>query len=336
MAVPKRRIIVIAVVAAIAVAAFLIFRTVTSKDNKPLVLYGNVDIREVDLSFQVNGQVAELMVDEGDQVRAGQVLARLDTDPLRTELEEAEANTGAQRSRLDLLRAGSRQEDIAQAQANVDERRVALRDAQADVSRLSQLRGSGATSERSYENAVSARDEAAARLRNAEQALREVRSGSRREEIREAQANVERAQAAANRVRLRLEDTELRAPSDGVILTRAVEKGAIVSAGTTAFTEALARPVWARVYVDAVNLGLMAPGTLVNLTTDAAPGKVYQGKVGYVSPTAEFTPKTVQTPELRTDLVYRARVVVLNPDSRLRQGMPITVQLANGAKPVKK
>ncbi|MGW8192223.1 secretion protein HlyD [Sphingomonas hankookensis] len=323
------------IIAAIVVAALIAWRTFGHSDDKPLTLYGNVDIREVNLSFRVEGRVADLMVDEGDQVRAGQLLARLDPDPLRTELEESEANVSAQQSQLSLLRAGNRSEDIAQAQATVEERLAALRDAQADVTRLAQLRDSGATSVRAYENATSARDEAAARLRNAEQALREQRAGSRPEEIRQARANVERAKAAAERVRLRLQDTELRAPSDGVVLTRAVEKGAIVSAGSTAFTEALANPVWARIYVDARNLGLVAPGAIVNMTTDAAPGKVYKGRIGYVSPTAEFTPKTVETPELRTDLVYRARVVVLNPDNRLRQGMPITVQLANGAKPVK-
>lgn len=332
---PPSRVLIPVVLVVLALAGFLAWRTFGKQDDKPLTLYGNVDIREVNLSFRVDGRVAELMVDEGDAVRAGQVIARLDPDPLRTELEESQANIAAQQSQLSLLQAGNRAEDIAQAQATVEERRAALRDAQADVSRLAQLRGSGATSERSYENAASARDEAAARLRNAEQGLREQRAGSRPEEIRTARANVERARASADRVRLRLQDTELRAPSDGVVLTRAVEKGAIVSAGTTAFTEALANPVWARIYVDARNLGLVAPGAIVNMTTDAAPGKVYRGRVGYVSPTAEFTPKTVETPELRTDLVYRARVVVLNPDSRLRQGMPITVQLANGARPVK-
>lgn len=332
---PSKRVLIAGVVlVALVVAGVFGYRAI-KKNNEPLVLYGNIDIREVELAFQVNGQVEDVLVDEGDAVKAGQVIARLDTDSLRSELAEAQATVNAQKARLSLLRAGNRAEDIAQAEAAVEERRAALRDAEADVARLAPLRSSGATSGKAFENATSARAEAAARLRNAEAALRAVRSGARREELQEAQANVERTQAAAERIRIRLKDAELIAPSDGVILTRAVEKGAIVSPNATAFTEALARPVWARIYVDARNLGLVAPGTIVNLQTDAAPNKLYRGRVGYVSPTAEFTPKTVETPELRTDLVYRARVIVLDPDSRLRQGMPITVRFPDGTKPVK-
>ncbi|WP_420607304.1 secretion protein HlyD [Novosphingopyxis sp.] len=331
----RNRRISIGVLAVIGLAALVWFFLLRPPSDEPLKLYGNIDIREVDLAFRVDGRVAELLVDEGDAVRAGQLLGRLDPEPLRAELSEAEANIGAQNAQLDLLRAGSRVEDIAQAQALVDERRASLANASADVARLSQLRQSGATSTRSYEDASNARDEAAARLRNAQQGLKESRAGSRRQEVERAAANVGQAKAAADRVKLRLSDTELFAPSSGILLTRAIEKGAIVSAGSTVFTEALANPVWARVYVDQPNLGLVAPGARVTLTTDAAPGKVYHGKVGYVSPTAEFTPKTVETPELRTDLVYRARIVVLDPDTRLRQGMPVTVQLASGAIAVK-
>lgn len=306
-----------------------------SKDE-PLKLYGNIDIREVDLSFRVDGRVAAVLVDEGDAVRAGQVIARLDPEPLQTELAEALANTDAQRAQLDLLRAGNRREDIAQAEAIVAERRAALADAQGDVVRLSTLRGTGAIADRRWEDATNQRDEAAARLRAAQHALAEQRAGTRPQEIDQAASNVDRARASAERIRLRVNDTILRAPSDGTILTRGLEKGANVAAGVTAFTEALARPVWARVFVDAPDLGLVAPGTMVNISTDAAPGKVYKGRIGYVSPTAEFTPKSVETETLRTALVYRARVVVLDPDSRLRQGMPITVQLASGARAIKK
>ena len=331
---PKRVLVIAAVVLVVALAAFFGYRAIR-KNSEPLTLYGNIDIREVELAFQVNGQVADVLVDEGDAVRAGQVIARLDTDSLRSELAEAEASTNAQRARLSLLRSGTRAEDIAQAEATVEERRAALRDADADVARLAPLRSTGATSGKALENATSARAAAAARLKNAEAALREARGGARREELQEARANVERAEAAAERIRIRLKDAELTAPSDGVILTRAVEKGALVSPNAPAFTEALARPVWARIYVDARNLGLVAPGTIVNLETDAAPGKAYRGRVGYVSPTAEFTPKTVETPELRTDLVYRARVIVLDPDSLLRQGMPITVRFPAGTRPAR-
>lgn len=326
MAKPNPRTIIIILVAAAIVAGLIWWFAAGRESDEPLKLYGNVDIREVDLSFRVDGRIAELMVDEGDAVTAGQVLARLDPDPLTAELTEAEAAVRSQEAQVSLLQAGSRREAVARAAATRDERRIDLANAQADLDRLDTLRGTGAVSREQLENATSARNAAAARLRAAEQELLEQRNGNRPQEIEQARATLDQRRASADRVQLRLNDTVLRAPSAGTILTRAAETGAIVTSGTTIFTQALARPVWARIYVDALNLGLVAPGTIVNLTTDSAPEKIYQGRVGYVSPTAEFTPKSVETEELRTDLVYRARVVVLDPDSRLRQGMPITVQ----------
>lgn len=293
------------------------------------VFYGNIDIREVSLGFRGGGRVERLAVDEGASVAAGAVLGELDAGPLDQALAEAEANAHALKARVELLRAGNTREDIGQASATVQERRAAVRDAQADVDRLQSLIATGATSARELENAISARDGAAARLRAAEQALSQQQVGPRREEIAEAEANYARALAQVEAAKLDLADGVLTAPAPGVVLTRAVEPGAIVAAGAPAFTLSLSQPVWARIYVGAEQLGVVSPGALVHLTTDAAPGKIYQGRIGFVSPTAEFTPKTVETPDLRTALVYRARVVVTNPDSRLRQGMPVTVEVVS-------
>jgi HlyD family secretion protein len=122
-------------------------------------------------------------------------------------------------------------------------------------------------------------------------------------------------------------DADLIAPNDGIILTRARERGAIVQAGETVFTLTLTSPVWVRTYVNERDLGLIRPGMPASVTTDSAPDRPYPAFIGFISPTAEFTPKTVETRELRTDLVYRLRVVVNNPDAGLRQGMPVTVTL---------
>lgn len=326
---PSRRRI-IGIVALLAGAAALIwFLFLRDERTEAAVFYGNIDIREVSLGFRGSGRVERLAVDEGDGVAAGAVLAELDADPLQQALTEAEANARALKARVDLLRAGNTREDIGQASATVQERRAAVRDAQADVDRLQALIVTGATSARELENAVSARDGAAARLRAAEEALSQQQRGPRREEIAEAEANYARAMAQVDAAKLDLADGVLTAPAPGVVLTRAIEPGAIVAAGAPIFTLSLNEPVWARIYVGAEQLGAVAPGAIVQLTTDAAPGKIYQGRIGYVSPTAEFTPKTVETPDLRTALVYRARVVVTNPDTRLRQGMPVTVEVVS-------
>jgi len=274
--------------------------------------------------------VAALDVDEGDAIRAGQELARLDTTPLQLELNEARANAAAIGRRMELLRSGYRAEDIAQAQAAVAERRAELTNADQTLARQEQLRGTGAVAQRAYDDALAARDEAKARLDSAEKFLSEQQSGYRRQEVAEAEANHERAVAAAAQSEQRLADAVLNAPADGTILTRAVESGAILAAGTPVFTISLRAPVWARAYVSEPDLGRVAPGREVLLYTDSRPQQPYHGRVGFVSPNAEFTPKNVETPDLRTALVYRARVIVTDPDAGLRQGMPVTVRVPAG------
>ena len=295
--------------------------------NSQLTLYGNVDIREVTLGFRVAGRVATLLVDEGDVVHRGQELARLDLKPLELERNEARANASALAARATLLRSGFRAQDIEQARAALTERRAAALNAEQLLARQQQLKDTGAIAQRSYDDAVAARDQARARLKSAEEAYEESRLGYRRQEVAEGEANSARADALLAQSEQRLEDAALLAPADGIVLTRAVEAGAILSAGTPVFTLSLLRPVWARVYVAESDLGRFANGRKVLLHTDSAPGHAYHGLVGFVSPTAEFTPKNVETPELRTALVYRARVVVSDPDSNLRQGMPVTVTL---------
>src|SRR5262249_38944168 len=124
-----------------------------------------------------------------------------------------------------------------------------------------------------------------------------------------------------------LAERQLVGPNDGVILTRAREKGAVVQPGETVFALTLTSPVWVRTYVGEPDLGLVQPGMPAGVTTDSAPGRVYRGHVGFISPTAEFTPKTVETRELRTDLVYRLRIVGADPHGGLRRGRPVTVTL---------
>jgi len=144
-------------------------------------------------------------------------------------------------------------------------------------------------------------------------------------------AELDRARAELDLARYRLSRTELKAPTDGVILTRIREPGAVVLPNTPVYSLAVTNPVWARTYVDEPSLGWVYPGMKAEITADSLPDKVYHGWVGFVSPTAEFTPKTVETPGLRTDLVYRLRVYVDNPDKGLRQGMPVTVHLVEGS-----
>jgi len=295
--------------------------------DEPLKLYGNVDIRGVDLGFRVAGKLLEVLKDEGDAVKTGEVLARLDRQPYEHELARAEAELAAAEADARMKKSGFRSEEIEQARAVLEESRVVAKDAERAHQRLAGLVGGGGTSQQNLESAEALLDEAKQRVKVSEAKLKLLEAGFRAEEIAAAAAKVAQAQAARASAALRLEDTELKAPSDGVVLTRALEPGAIVPAGATAFALSLEKPVWVRAYVHERELGRVPPGTKVLITTDGRPDKPFHGKVGFVSPRAEFTPKSVETPELRTALVYRLRVVVEDSDGSLRQGMPVTVSL---------
>lgn len=308
----------------ISVASILIF----SRDNAHLIMYGNVDIRQVNLGFRVSGRLQSLSFDEGDTVPAGAVLAHLDPEPYQHALQQAQANVAIQQARVDQIHAGYRAEEIAQARAGVALRKAQLIDAEKTLQRQIALRGTGAVAERVYDDAKARHEQAQAEFASAQAQYDQYRIGYRKEERTAALAQLQQAQAALGNARLQLSDTQLTAPQPGVVLTRAAEVGTILPTGATLFTLSLNQPVWVRAYVGEPDLGKAAPGTAVWIYTDSQPDKPYKGIIGYVSPNAEFTPKNVETADLRTGLVYRLRIVVNNPDTGLRQGMPVTAQLA--------
>ncbi|OCO98445.1 MULTISPECIES: secretion protein HlyD [unclassified Ensifer] len=291
------------------------------------VLYGNVDIRQVSLGFRVSGRIAGLAVDEGDTVKPGDVLASLDAAPFEQAEAAAEAELGSLKANLAKLKAGARPTEIAQARATHEERLADLENANLAYDRARQLRPNGTISQANLDEASANRAAAAARATSAREALALLEEGSRIEDIEAAQAQVLAAEAKLESARTSLADTRLLAPSAGTVLSRVREAGAIVAPSDMVYVISLNEPVWVRAYVAEPELGRVHPGMAVEVTSDTAPGRPYKGTVGFISPVAEFTPKSVETPELRTDLVYRLRIVVGKPGPDLRQGMPVTVHL---------
>ena len=324
-----RRSMLIGGVVALLVAGWFGYRWYVGGRTDSRVFYGNVDIRDVALGFRVAGRVAAMTVDEGDDVKAGQLLANLDKTPFRDELALRTANVAQQTANLAKLEAGNRPEEIEQVRADVAARNAALENARGVFSRQEALSKSDYASRQSFDNAAEQLRSGEAQLRSAEAALKLAIEGPRKEDIAAARAALEAAGAQRQVAQTSLADAELRAPAGGVILTRAVEPGAIVSPGTTVFSLSLRDPVWVRAYVSEPQLGLLRPGAPIKLFTDSKPGQPYDWQVGFISPVAEFTPKSVETSELRADLVYRFRVIVTNPDAALRQGMPVTLRLAD-------
>lgn len=296
------------------------------EDETALTLYGNVDIREVELAFRVGGRLQEMGVDEGDRVRKGQRLAALDAGPYRDALTMAEARVAARRANLEKLQSGSRPQEIQQSRAAVREAEAAFANAERDLRRQQGLHESGGSSQKVVDAAQARHDETAARLASAREALGVALEGPRREDIAAAEAELGVALAERDQALTQLDDTGLVAPSDGTILARVREPGAMLSQGAPVYTLSLDAPVYVRAYVGEPELGKLVPGAPVSVTTDSH-AKRYRGRIGFISPRAEFTPRSVETTDLRTDLVYRLRIVVTDADAGLRQGMPVTVHV---------
>ncbi|MFI0435107.1 MAG: efflux RND transporter periplasmic adaptor subunit [Parachlamydiaceae bacterium] len=246
-----------------------------SEEKKELILYGNVDIRQVDLGFRVKGRVATMPFEEGDLVAMGSLMSMLDKQPYK--------------------------DQVNQAAAQVESAQAALVNSTLLLERRKILIGTGGISEQDIDDAIAGQKIDAAKLK-------------------EAQASLGVAQT-------NLADTELYAPADGTILTRIREPGTVVREADPIYTLSLISPIWVRTYVSEPQLGLIYPGMEAAVYTDTPGGHHYSGHIGFISPVAEFTPKTVETAQLRTDLVYRLRVIVDNDDHGLRQGMPVTVKL---------
>lgn len=332
----RKRLIGIGALVALLIAAFATngFGLLGGKDVGPLKLYGNVDIREVEMAFRVGGRITSIAAEEGERVGQGEELAILDTASIDARVNEAEAGVAQARAQLAKLRNGSRSQDIGQARARAAAAQATLREAEQDVARRQGLVDPGAISRDLWQQTLAARDRARAQLTEAQQGLSLLTSGSRREDIAAAEAQLQSAQATKQSVSTDRGDTRLVAASAGTVVSRAREPGAIVQAGETVLTLSIDRPLRVRAYVAETGLSRIAPGMKVAVTADGNP-TTYRGTIGYISPRAEFTPKSVETENLRTDLVYRLRIIVDNPDGALRQGQPVTV-IVTGARPAAK
>jgi HlyD family secretion protein len=327
---PNRRILIAGAAAIVVLAALggYLWRQHRAEDpNAPLALSGNVDVHQVELAFRVTGRIAQLQAQEGDKVTAGQILGRLDPGPFETDVAAAKADVQQAQAQLDKLQHGYRVEEIAQARASVAQRAADLSNARVTLKREQELVAAGLVTHQQIDDAQARVDQSEAQLASVRDQLTLEQRGSRVEDIESQKAMLASAQARLEKTQTALSDATLLAPSPGIISVRAREDGAMVQAGQTVYTLTLNDPVWIRAYVPQPRLGRIKPGMSVSVSVDSMPGKPYEGTVGFISPDAEFTPKSVQTDQVRDDLVYRIRVIATDPDNVFRQGMPVTVHV---------
>jgi len=382
----KRRVVLILVLlAAAGGGAWYWFDGRASATNN-IQVSGNLELTQVDLSFKTAGRMTELAVREGDFVKQGQLIAKLDSAQLeqqllrdqaavasaqsslqqlqtsieyqaatidsdistrRAELAQAQAN-------LDAMLAGSRPQEIQQAQSAVADAKASNDLARSDWERAQTLFSREDISKAQYDEARAKLDGTAAQLRQAQEHLGLVQEGPRKEDIAGARAQVARAQAGvqtaeANRIELRrkeqqlveqkaeiertraqvgmtqtqIADATIVAPIDGVVLVKSAEAGEVLAAGTTIVSLGDIAHPWLRAYINETDLGRIKLGGKVKLSTDSFPGKTYDGRISFISSEAEFTPKQIQTKEERVKLVYRIKVDVDNAHQELKDNMPV-------------
>lgn len=315
-------------------AGFGAWRLFSAPESGELVLYGNVDQRQVELAFIDAERIAEILVQEGMEVRQGQVLARLETRRLRDRIAVAESRVAAADTALARLRNGTRPEEVDQARAAVVSAEAEVAFAAAQHTRFSGIWKASkgqAVSKQDVDEALLQLNVARARLVETQKGLRLAEIGPRREDITEAEAVLQERLRGLEELRNQLDDAELKSPAVSVVNRRLLEPGDMASPQKAVFSLAVLSPKWVRAYVSETEMGRIRPGMGAFVYTDSHPDSGIAGTVGFISPVAEFTPKSVETAELRTSLVYEVRIAVEDPLNRLRLGMPATVRFPETA-----
>ncbi len=326
----KRLFVSLALIVVAALSTYVYMWSSSARDANTIRVSGNIEITDAEVSFKLAGRVEARLVDEGEIVKAGTVVARLDNAELGQEVALRKAEMGAAAAELAELEAGSRPEEVAQGEAALDLARAEENRLRVEFARQTELYRKKVVSKSEYDTADAAYQVAQARVRDADEKLTLLRKGPRQERIEAARARLEQGRQALAVAETRLNYATLVAPISGVVLSKNVEPGEYVSPGTPVVTIGDLEKPWLRAYVDETDLGRVKLGQEVAVTTDTYPGKQYEGRLSFIASQAEFTPKNVQTKKERVKLVYRIKVDIPNVDMELKPGMPADADIRLG------
>jgi HlyD family secretion protein len=308
----------------VVVAGVLFYLFIRDEEGKDLFIKvsGNIEATEADVGFKVAGRIVSRLFQEGDWVEKGKILAKLDDQDLRDRLELARATLASAQAKLDKALAGSRPEELREAEAALHQARFDLENKEVHYERMKPLFERGVIPKESLDNAEAGYKIAKATLQRATENYLLVKEGPRKEDIEDARAQVNQAQASLKLIETQLSYTVLYSPLSGVVLVKSGEVGEVVNPGTSILTLADIENVWLKAYISETDLGKVKWGQEVIVTTDLRPKKEYKGKISFISSQAEFTPKQIQTEKERVTLVYRIKVDISNRDRELKPGMP--------------
>jgi HlyD family secretion protein len=321
-----KKVVIISLVLICVLGGYFYYDSQNKSNGDDLTLYGNVDIRYVNLAFQQAGRLEELLVEEGDSVKKGELLAKLDAKSFKNKVDVARANLLYAKAELANTIAGSRDQEIAAAYQAIKRLEAKVVLTKATLKRQTKLYNDGAVSKEKLDDAIASYKESEALLAAAKEQYSLLLEGADKDDLAIANAKVAIQKAQLESAEITLNETKLYAPVNAIVQSRILEPGAMVGTSAPILTLSVRSPLYIRTYVDEPNLGKIRMGQKVNIYTDTN-SKVYHGHVGFISGTTEFTPKTVQSEELRTDLVYRVRIIVDDATLDLNQGQPVTIKI---------
>ncbi len=324
----KYKIILLVIVILMIFSGGCIYNKINKDEN--VVLYGNVDIRQIALAFNASERIDEMYKEEGDPVKKGDLLATLDSKSLKLQIEKNKAEIEAQENVVLRLKNGSRPEEISQKLAQLNAAEAEAKNAKIQLQRIQNAYNNSAgrsISKQEKDDAESRVKITAAQVKEAYEGYQLANIGPREEDIAEAEAQLKTLNAELAIQEYLLSQTQLIAPSDAVVRSRLQEPGDMASPQRTTYLLALNEKKWIRAYIQETQLGFIKPGMNVAVSIDSFPNKPINGQIGFISSVAELTPKTVQAAELRTSLLYEIRVYVNDNEDILRMGMPATVKI---------
>jgi len=318
-----KRILLIVIIAVIIAGLLYYFFTRDKKEGNDFIkVSGNIETTEVDVGFKISGRIVSLSLQEGDWVENGKILAKLDDEDLHHRFELAKATLNSAQAKLNKLLAGSRPEELREAEAALHQAQFDLENKQAHYERMKVLFEGHVIPKETLDNAEAGYKIAKATVQRATENYKLVKEGPRKEDIEDAKAQVEQARASLKLAEIQLSYTVLNSPLSGVVLVKSSEMGEVVNPGTSIITLADLENVWLKAYIPETDLSKVKWGQEVIVTTDLRPKKEYKGKISFISSQSEFTPKSIQTEKERVTLVYRIKVDIPNPDRELKPGMP--------------
>ena len=318
----KRILFIVIMAGLIAGLLYYLFTRDKKEGNDFIKVSGNIETTEVDVGFKISGRIVSLLLQEGDWVENGKILAKLDDEDLRHRFELAKAILNSAQAKLNKLLAGSRPEELREAEAALHQAQFDLENKQAHYERMKVLFEGRVIPKETLDNAEAVYKIAKATVQRATENYKLVKEGPRKEDIEDAKAQVEQARASLKLAETQLSYTVLNSPLSGVVLVKSSERGEVVNPGTSIITLADLENVWLKAYIPETDLSKVKWGQEVIVTTDLRPKKEYKGKISFISSQAEFTPKSIQTEKERVTLVYRIKVDIPNPDRELKPGMP--------------